>query len=57
MNSEELKIKIEKLVALYGSQEGAAHALGVTYNTFHRWFSGRTKPSPLATEKINKVAG
>lgn len=34
------------------TQEKFAARLGVTFPTINRWENGRTKPSPLALEKI-----
>ncbi|WP_138504391.1 multiprotein-bridging factor 1 family protein [Nostoc sp. PA-18-2419] len=34
------------------TQEQYAATLGVTYTTINRWENGRSKPSPLAMEKI-----
>ncbi|MBH8564425.1 helix-turn-helix transcriptional regulator [Nostoc sp. CENA67] len=34
------------------TQEKFAAHLGVTYPTINRWENGRSKPSPLAMEKI-----
>ncbi|RCJ20247.1 XRE family transcriptional regulator [Nostoc sp. ATCC 43529] len=44
---------IRELRLLTGlTQEQFAAALGVTYPTINRWENGRSKPSPLAMEKI-----
>lgn len=37
------------------TQERLARNLGVTLNTVQRWEMGKTKPSPLAMEKIQTV--
>jgi transcriptional regulator with XRE-family HTH domain len=37
------------------TQEELARRLGVTLNTVQRWEMGKTKPSPLAKEKIDTV--
>lgn len=37
------------------TQEQFATELGVTYPTINRWENGRTKPSPLAVQKIVAV--
>jgi transcriptional regulator with XRE-family HTH domain len=34
------------------TQEHLARNLGVTLNTVQRWESGKTRPSPLAMEKL-----
>lgn len=34
------------------TQEQFAPTLGVTYTTINRWENGRSKPSPLAMDKI-----
>ena len=34
------------------TQEQLARNLGVSWNTVQRWESGKTKPSPLAMEKL-----
>ncbi|WP_392530236.1 helix-turn-helix domain-containing protein [Nostoc sp. C117] len=44
---------IRELRLLTGlTQEQFAATLGVTYPTINRWENGRSKPSPLAMEKI-----
>ncbi|MFC1913758.1 multiprotein-bridging factor 1 family protein [Chloroflexota bacterium] len=37
------------------SQENLARHLGVSLHTVHRWETGKTIPSPLAMEKLQKV--
>ena len=37
------------------TQEQLARNIGVSLNTVQRWESGKTKPSPLAMEKLQKV--
>ncbi|MFC2024837.1 multiprotein-bridging factor 1 family protein [Chloroflexota bacterium] len=37
------------------SQENLARHLGVSLHTVHRWEIGKTIPSPLAMEKLQKV--
>ena len=37
------------------TQEELSRRLGVTLNTVQRWEMGKTKPSPLAKEKIDAV--
>ncbi len=37
------------------SQENLARKLGVTLNTVQRWEMGKTKPSPLAREKLQGI--
>ncbi|MFC1847565.1 multiprotein-bridging factor 1 family protein [Chloroflexota bacterium] len=37
------------------SQENLARHLGVSVHTVHRWETGKTIPSPLAMEKLQKV--
>ena len=37
------------------SQERLARELGVSFQTIHRWESGKFNPSPLAEEKIEKL--
>jgi transcriptional regulator with XRE-family HTH domain len=37
------------------SQEKLARRLGVTLNTVQRWEMGKTRPSPLAREKIEAL--
>lgn len=37
------------------TQEKFAASLGVTFPTINRWENGRTRPSPLAMEKINAM--
>ena len=42
--------------ALELTQEQLAHRLGVSYPTVNRWENGKTKPSPLAVEKLSRLA-
>jgi len=37
------------------SQEKLARNLGVSLNTVQRWEMGKTKPSPLAIEKLREL--
>ncbi|MEH2363817.1 helix-turn-helix domain-containing protein [Nostoc sp.] len=37
------------------TQEQFAASLGVTYPTINRWENGRSKPSPLALQKIEEM--
>jgi putative transcriptional regulator len=38
------------------SQERMAHLVGVSYITISRWERDKSKPSPLALEKIRSIA-
>jgi putative transcriptional regulator len=56
MKQPEVGKLIHKLrLALGLTQEQFAVALGVTYSTINRWENGRSKPSPLAMEKIEQM--
>jgi putative transcriptional regulator len=56
MNQPEVGKLIRELrLALGLTQEQLAAALGVTYSTINRWENGRSKPSPLAMEKIKQM--
>ena len=37
------------------TQEQLARSLGVSLNTVQRWESGKTRPSPLAMEKLQEL--
>ena len=37
------------------TQEKFAAKLGVTFPTINRWENGRTKPSPLALQRIKEL--
>ena len=53
INQPEVGNLIRELRLLTGlTQEQFAVQLGVTYPTINRWENGRSKPSPLALEKI-----
>lgn len=39
------------------TQEQLARNVGVSLNTVQRWESGKTRPSPLAMEKLQRVLG
>jgi len=48
--------KIRQCRVLKGwTQEQLARNIGVSLNTVQRWESGKTIPSPLAMEKLQKV--
>jgi putative transcriptional regulator len=49
------KLIREHRLVLGLTQEQLAAALGVTYSTINRWENGRSKPSPLAMEKIEAM--
>jgi transcriptional regulator with XRE-family HTH domain len=52
-NQLEMGRFIRELRLLTGlTQEQFAAKLGVTFPTINRWENGRSKPSPLAVEKI-----
>lgn len=42
-------------LATYLTQEQFASQLGVTCSTMNRWERGRSKPSPLAIQKIEQL--
>jgi len=51
-----LSDKIRQCRVLKGwTQEQLARNIGVSLNTVQRWESGKTVPSPLAMEKLQKV--
>jgi putative transcriptional regulator len=37
------------------TQEKLAARLGVTFPTINRWENGRTKPSPLAMQRLQEI--
>jgi DNA-binding transcriptional regulator YiaG len=39
------------------TQEQFARRLGVSFSTVNRWENDKGKPSPLAMEKVKRVAG
>jgi putative transcriptional regulator len=39
------------------TQEQLARGLGVSLNTVQRWETGKSRPSPLAKEKLQQVLG
>ena len=45
--------ELRKITGL--TQEKFAARLGVTFPTINRWENGRTRPSPLAMEKIEAL--
>lgn len=48
--------KLKKLRSKKGwSQERLARELGVSFQTIHRWETGKCEPSPLAQEKIDRL--
>jgi len=56
MNQPQIGKFIRELRLLMGlTQEQFAAELGVTYSSINRWENGRSKPSPLAMQKIEKL--
>ena len=45
----------ERRIALGLTQEQFAAKLGVTYSTVNRWENNKTKPSPLALQRIKEL--
>lgn len=55
-SSEELADKIKEVRQALGlTQEQFALKLGVTFPTVNRWENLKTKPSPLALQKLRKL--
>ena len=52
MEAREIK-ELRKRLGL--TREQLAHRLGMTLGTVARWEAGKSKPSPLALEKLNKL--
>jgi putative transcriptional regulator len=51
-----LAAKIRQCRDLKGwTQEQLARNIGVSLNTVQRWESGKTRPSPLAMEKLQEL--
>ena len=56
MANEDISKVIRKLRANLGlTQERFAAKLGVTYSTINRWENNKSKPSPLAWLRIEKL--
>ena len=56
INQPEVGQIIHDLQLAFGlTQEQFAPTLGVTYTTINGWENGRSKPSPLAMEKIERM--
>lgn len=56
INQPEISQLIRKLRSETGlTQEQFAASLGVTYSSINRWENGRTKPSPMAMQKIEEL--
>lgn len=54
--SDDLAVLIREIRGRLGlTQEKFAAKLGVTLPTINRWENGRTRPSPLASEKIKEL--
>jgi putative transcriptional regulator len=55
-NVTKLAHKIRQCRDLKGwTQEQLARNIGVSLNTVQRWESGKTRPSPLAMEKLQEL--
>lgn len=49
------KMEIREIRKKLGmTQEQFAHALGVTFGSVNRWESSKSKPSPMARQKIEE---
>lgn len=58
MNQPQIGKLIRELRLEIGlTQEQFAAELGVTYSSVNRWENGRSKPSPLAMQKISEMLG
>jgi transcriptional regulator with XRE-family HTH domain len=56
MNQPQIGKLVRELRLLMGlTQEQFAAELGVTYSSINRWENGRSKPSPLAMQKIEEM--
>ena len=53
--SEDIRATVERLAEIYGSYESLAREIGVSWVTVERWINGRTRPSPLATRRIQEL--
>jgi len=51
-----MEVDLKKLRKILGlTQEKLADELGVSLATIVRWETGKTKPSPLARQRINQL--
>ena len=56
MTNGDMSKMIRKLRTALGlTQEQFATKIGVTYSTINRWENNKSKPSPLAMQKIKKI--
>lgn len=55
MSQTKKPIPIEEFVKKMGSQEKAAHAIGVSFATLNRWLKGHFQPSDLAMKKLEQL--
>jgi len=56
MNQPQISNLVRELRLETGlTQEQFAAELGVTYSSINRWVNGRSKPSPLAMQKIEET--
>ena len=56
MANRDISKMIRKLRTALGlTQEQFAAKIGVTYSTINRWENNKSKPSPLAMQKIKKI--
>ena len=54
--NNELIYKIRELRSTLGlTQEQFAAKVGVTFSTVNRWESGKSKPSPLAKQRLDEL--
>lgn len=53
-NENDLELRIKELRSELGlTQEQFASKVGVTFSTVNRWESGKSKPSPLACQRLH----
>ncbi|MCB4757302.1 MAG: helix-turn-helix transcriptional regulator [Elusimicrobia bacterium] len=48
-------ITITEFIKIKGSQEKAAHKIGITFATLNRWLNGHFRPSSLARKKMEEI--
>ncbi len=50
------QVTLKEYVKRIGSQEKAAHSIGISFATLNRWLRGHAKPSDLAAKQL-KILG
>lgn len=55
MQKTQKQITLKEYVKIAGSQEEAAHLIGVAHSTLNRWLLGKSKPHGLSRDRLRDL--